>query len=77
MIKAGLLIPFICYDLFMKKESAPNRIESISKIYEYGNENLQGHEYVDRFEGLTLKQEARFDGLIGKLALKFLEGRGE
>jgi len=53
MIKAGLLTPFVCYDLYMKKDSAPNRIESISKIYEYGNENLQGHEYLDRFEGLT------------------------
>ena len=52
----------------MKKESAPNRIESVSKIYEYGKENLEGYEYLDRFEGLTLKQEARLDGLIGKLS---------
>lgn len=77
MIKAGLLIPFVCYDLYMKKDSAPNRIESISKIYEYGNENLQGHEYLDRFEGLTLKQEVRLDGLIGKLSELYSKRNGQ
>lgn len=61
----------------MKKESAPNRIESISKIYEYGNDNLQGYEYLDRFEGLTLKQEARLDGLIGKLSELYSKRNGQ
>jgi hypothetical protein len=61
----------------MKKESAPNRIESISKIYEYGVENLQGHEYLDRFEGLSLKQEARLDGLIGKLSELYSKRNGQ
>lgn len=72
------LIPFMqCYDLFMKKESAPNRIESVSKIYEYGKENLEGYEYLDRFEGLTLKQEARLDGLIGKLSELYSKRNGQ
>ena len=71
------MIPFVCYDLSMKKESAPNRIESISKIYEYGNDNLQGYEYLDRFEGLTLKQEARLDGLIGKLSELYSKRNGQ
>ena len=61
----------------MKKESAPNRIESVSKIYEYGKENLEGYEYLDRFEGLTLKQEACLDGLIGKLSELYSKRNGQ
>lgn len=61
----------------MKKESAPNRIESVSKIYEYGKENLEGYEYLDRFEGLTLRDEARLDGLIGKLSELYSKRNGQ
>ena len=61
----------------MKKESAPNRIESVSKIYEYGKESLEGYEYLDRFEGLTLRQEARLDGLIGKLSELYSKRNGQ
>ena len=61
----------------MKNESAPNRIESVSKIYEYGKENLEGYEYLDRFEGLTLRDEARLDGLIGKLSELYSKRNGQ
>ena len=56
----------------MKKESAPNRIESVSKIYEYGKENINNirAKVFSEFQKAYPEIETEFD-LVDRILERF------